>query len=210
MAALSDVLVDFGARPFAAPRPAASPPSAPAGGAPSAPLQPPLDIEALLAAERAAAEAALAERLSREHEEALAAEREHHAGEMEALAARLGTEAADMIARRFGEAEARLTELATSAIARILAGLVSDEVRRLSIERLGAAIREALEDGEAVRVRVFGPQSLFSALAERLGDTARQLHHVEAPGLDVVVDIDGELFETRLSDWSSMLAEALS
>jgi hypothetical protein len=208
MAALSDVLVDFGARPRA--RAAASPPAPPAGATCANPPQPDLDINALVAAERAAAEAALSDRLARAHEEALAAERERHAREIDALSAHFGTEAADMLARRFAEAEARLTELATSAAARILAGLVSDEVRRLSIERLGAAIREALEDGDAVRVRVFGPQSLFSALAGRLGDRARQLHHVEAPGLDIVIDIDGELFETRLSDWSAMLAEALS
>ena len=106
--------------------------------------------------------------------------------------------------------EDALHKLTTAVAGRILGGLVSDDVRRRSLDGLAGTIREAVGDAEAVRIRVSGPQSLFAALAERLGETARLLHHVEAPGIDLAIDIDGELFETRLSDWSAMLAEALA
>jgi hypothetical protein len=57
---------------------------------------------------------------------------------------------------------------------------------------------------------VRGPQSLFETLSAALGDHAGEFSYVEAPGFDLAVTIDGNLFETRLSEWSAALADILA
>jgi hypothetical protein len=47
-------------------------------------------------------------------------------------------------------------------------------------------------------------------LQQALGDRAGSFDFVEAPGLDLTVSIDGNLFETRLSEWSGAVQEILS
>lgn len=67
-----------------------------------------------------------------------------------------------------------------------------------------------MHDREAVRIQVRGPQSLFEPLRTALGERAGNLQFIETPGFDLTVSIDGNLFETRLSEWSSALSGALS
>ncbi|PSJ60696.1 hypothetical protein [Pseudaminobacter soli (ex Li et al. 2025)] len=208
--ALSDLLQDFGKHP---PR---------AGEATSASAlrhniidsfiepDPAPDQAEIIAEEVARAEAALAERLEQEHAEALNAEREHHAAEMDALARRLGEEAAATMSARLAEMEERISELTTTATARIVSGILSDTVLSRSLESLARSIREATADREAVRIKVSSPLSLFEALAEALPERAASFDHIEAPGFDLTVAIDEDIFETRLSEWSATLSEILS
>lgn len=167
------------------------------------------DIPALIAAAVALAETDLAARLQAEFDAALEAERLHHAGALEAMAARLGAETGAAIGARLGEAEARLVELTTDAAARVIAGLVTDDIRDRSIAALAAAIATTLVDREAVRIKVSGPQLMFEALAKALGDRADSLDYTETTSFDLSVAIDDNLFETRLGEWSAALSETL-
>jgi hypothetical protein len=209
--ALFDVLTDFGKRPqhTAAPPTAAGPGHVEPAGL-SAPAAPALDLSEIIAAEVARAETALEQRLALAHRTALEAERQAHAAEIEALMRRFGEEAGHIVTTRFDEMEARLAELATSAAARILSGLLSAELAKRSLESLARSIRTAVGDTEAVRIQVRGPQSLFEALQAALGDRAGSFDYVETPDLDLTVSIDGNLFETRLSEWSDAIQEVLS
>ncbi len=210
--ALFDVLTDFGRQ---LPRSGTSQPSAEQRqdapkAAFSAPAAPPPDLSEIIAAEVARAELALQERLSLAHEAALEAERQAHAAEVETLMRRFGEEAGGTITARIAEMESRLGDLATSAAARILGGFLSEELAKRSLDALVRSIRAATGDAEAVRIQVRGPQSLFVALQAALGDRAGSFDYVEAPGLDLTVSIDGNLFETRLSEWSGAMQEILS
>lgn len=167
-------------------------------------------IEHLLAEERARTEAETTQRLEREYQDALAAQREAHAEEMQEVLARSGADAAERMLQRLGGMEERIADLAGSVIARILGGMLGDDIRQRSIDALAEIIRQAMKDDEAIRIRITGPQFLFATLAEKLGDWSLHLEHIEAPGLDLTVDIDEKLFETRFSEWSSSLVEALS
>lgn len=164
----------------------------------------------IIAAEVERAELMLAERLENEHAAALEAERQHHASEIETLTRRLGEEAAVAIKTHMAELEERVTELTTTATARIVSGILSEELLKRSLESLVHSIREATADREAVRIKVSGPLSLFEALAEALPELAANLDHVEGPAFDLVVAIDEDVFETRLSEWSALLSEILS
>lgn len=203
IAALFERLTDFAPH---APRDAE--PARPAGAAYPKPV-PDLDVPALVAAAVAEAEAALAARLAQEHQAALEAERQRHAAELASLGARLGSDAGAVITAGIGDMEARLVHLTTDAAARVIAGLVSDDIRGRSIDALAAAILAALADRDAVRIKVSGPQFMFDALAAALGDRAEAVDFTEAAGFDLSAAIDDSLFETRLGEWSAALSETL-
>jgi hypothetical protein len=191
-------------------------PLAPQGNEPEAPVAAPYpkavpdpDIAAIVAEAVAQAEADLTARLTEEHEAALEAERQRQAEEIAELGARFGADAGAVIATRIAEMETRVVHLATDAAARVVATLVSDDIRSRSIDALSTAILAACADREAVRIKVSGPQFLFDALAAAIGERIDNVDFVEAVGFDLSVSIDDNLFETRLGEWSSALSETL-
>jgi hypothetical protein len=200
--ALADMLADFAQR-------------APAGAArtermPGRQDAPAIDIDALLAEERARAEQQASERLAAGNEAALAAERERHAAEIAEINRRHGEESGVRLEAGLREIEARVAETVTGAVARILGPIVSDEVLKRSIAELASAIGEALEDADAVTIRVSGPPSLFSALALNMGEKSKYLRHRETDGADLTVEVNGSLMETRLAEWQAAVHEALA
>ncbi|HVW56146.1 MAG TPA: hypothetical protein VHC00_10730 [Rhizobiaceae bacterium] len=209
--ALADMLMDFGQterrRSRATETRAAAPDSA-AGINPEPPVR--MDIDALLADERGKAEAEVTARLEERFQEILALEREVHAREIEEMLTAAGKEAAGRMLERLCGMEERLVALTSAATARILGSVVSDDVRQRGIEELARTIRQAASDDETIRIRVKSPQTLFAALAEHLGDWAVHLEHAESSGMDITVDINETVFETRFAEWSASLMEALS
>jgi len=217
---LADALKDFGAGPsgsagaFAAGAMAEAAETAAIVDFPpmamAMPEPEPVDVDALVAEAVAAAEQALAERLAREHDEALRAEKELHAEEVARLQQRFAEEASAKIDAGFAEMEARLAESTGMVASRILGAIVSEDLRDRSIGRLAGLIREALRDGEAVRIRVHGNLPLFEALKQQLPGHAGQFDFMESPDFDLSVTIDESIYETRLAEWSAALAEILA
>lgn len=202
-ASLFDLLPDFGAH-LARPGPSAAAPQ-PAGKA-----EPRIDVDALVAEAVAAAETALAARLEADHEAALAAQRQADAEATAAFMASLGQDMGDAVAAGISAMETRLGAAMEETVARILGGVLGDDLRARSIEALARAIAEAVGDAEAVSVRISGPLSLFEPLRAALGPRADQLRFTEAPGFDLTASIDEAVFETRLSEWSAALSQVLS
>ncbi|UDL88551.1 hypothetical protein LGH82_26010 [Mesorhizobium sp. PAMC28654] len=205
-AALFDLLPDFGARAqhSAQPRATVEHDNKPDAPAPQA------DIGALIAEAVALAEAELAERLSAAHKAELDAERQANADEAKAFLEGIGDDVGKTVALRIDMMETRVTELVAATVARVIGGIVSDNLQKRSLEALTRSIHEAVGDSEAVRVGVRGPLSLFETLRTALGPRAANLDFVEAPGFDLTVTIDEAVFETRMAEWSATLSEALS
>lgn len=202
--ALFDALPDFGDRPA----PAAA---MPARRIEQAPVSPPvLDTAEIVRAEVARAEAALEARLALAHEAELEAMRKEHAATVETLMHRFGEDAASAISARMGEMERTLADETQQTVARILGSVLSDELARRSVQSLAVTIRAALGDGETGRLRVHAPQSLLEALRIALGGRAGRVDYAESAGFDLTLSIDGSLYETRLAEWSTTLAEILS
>jgi hypothetical protein len=164
----------------------------------------------LIAEEVAKAEAALTERLSAIYEATLQAERDNHAAERDELSRNLGSEAAALIEARLAAMDEQLLAVTTTAVARILGALLTDEIRKRAIDVLSAKIREALRESEAVKIRVLGPQSLWEALSTALGGYSGNIEFTERASFDLTVSIDSSLYETRLSEWSAELAGVLA
>lgn len=205
-AALFDLLPDFGARPPRRPLPLAAvePEQVPEPQAPGA------DITILIAEAVAEAEAALEARLSAEHHAAMEAQRLASEDASHALLAGLGNDVGAAIARRIDVLESRVTDLVAATVARIVGGVLSDDLQKRSLDALARALREATGDSEAMRIVVRGPSSLFETLREALGSRAANLDFVEAASLDLTVTIDETVFETRIAEWSATLSEVLS
>jgi len=205
-AALFDLLPDFATRTQRAgqPRATADPHHKPETPEPQA------DIGTLIAEAVAQAEAALEARLSIVHEAALEVERQANAEEARVFLEGIGDDVGKAVSLRIDAMEARVTGLVAATVARMIGGIVSDDLQKRSIEALAGAIREAVGDAEAVRIAVRGPLSLFEILKTSLGPRAANLDFVETPGFDLTVVIDEAVFETRMAEWSTTLSEILA
>lgn len=217
--ALANALKDFGARPSASVDSLIAPmgfpelpelPDLAEPEQPDFPLPEPIDTDALIAEAVEKAESALRERLTAEHDAALKAERERHARDITELQAQLADEASAKIATAIADMEHKVVELTSAVAARILSSVMTDDLSRRSLDRLAEFIREALTDDEALRIRVRGSQSLYDALKTKLPAYAEQFDFAETPSFDLSVTIDDSVFETRLAEWSAVLAEVLS
>lgn len=201
--ALADVLPDFGASPRAVRPPVRAETRA------VAPASPQPDLGTLIAEAVAAAEAALEAKLTQAHEAALAERRAAHAAEIEQLMQQFGRDAGTTVADRMAAAEQELTNLVTGSVARLVSHLLGEDLLKRSITALADTVNGALRDREGVRVRVSGPPGMFESFKAALSESEIDIEFREAPGFDLTVDIDGTLFETRLSQWASALTEVL-
>lgn len=212
--ALADFLEDFGLRGAPAPQvvPFAFPEADPAGDFPAIELAQPMpaedDVEERIREAVDRAEADLTERLTAHYEAMLAAERERHAGELEALGREAGQTLAARIPAEFAAVQETATGLVTSVVSRILAPLLAEDVARRSVAALADALHAALNDAEGVRVRIAGSPVLYEALCAAAGDKADFFDFTESASVDLSVRIDESLFETRVSEWSTAMEKA--
>lgn len=203
-AALFDLLPDFGPR---SPRAASA---EPAQRAPMPEPEPAPDMGSLIAEAVAQAEALVEQRLAATHEAELTAEREARQVEVDALQRAFGGEAGAAIAARIDAMQATVVALVSDQVARVLGGLLSEDLNQRSLAALARAVNAAATDSDAVHIRVSGPASLYETLKAALGARAENLDFTEASGFDLTVTIDDTIFETRVAEWSAALSELLS
>jgi hypothetical protein len=206
-AAVFDLLPDFGTPPEGVRPPATH--ATPADDAAN-PLKPQADIGTLIAEAVAEAETALAVRLEQEHRTQLEAERRACAEEKAAFLEMIGGDVGQAVAVRMSQVETTLGELAGATVARVLGGMLSDDLQRRSLQALAGTIANATKNAGAVRIRVSGPTQMFESLSAALGELASNLDFTDAPGLDLTVAVDDVVFETHMAEWSQALSEILA
>lgn len=207
--ALVDLLQDFGA--VRRSQPVASEPTPPS----RAEVQELEDRTRAAERERIAeavaqAQAELAERLAQQHAEELEALRKDHAAEIERQRSELGEGAGRLVSERLGRLQDEVVDMTSAVVARILGGTLSEHLQQAAIAELARSIVSAINDREAVRVRVRGPQSLYETLRPGLGKFADRVEFSESDGFDLNASVDNTLFETRMAEWSAALAEVLA
>lgn len=208
--ALADALTDFGSgqvlpqrrkADFTAAGTAVQQPAA------SVPEPEPTVSRKELEAGIAEAEAKAEERVRLEYEALLAGERGKHEAETQLLKTQLGEEAAVLIGARFEALEQQVVSLTSSVAARILGVALTEDLQHRSIDELARIVSQALADGEAVNVRVRGTPLMCEALRGKIGDNANRVTFADGPDMDLTVQLDETLLETRLAEWSDALAE---
>ncbi|MDF1610105.1 hypothetical protein PZ897_18135 [Hoeflea sp. YIM 152468] len=171
---------------------------------------PSLDIESIRAEARAEGEAEARAELTRQFEAEHLAIEDLHAAELVALREELETLAAKTIPDIICARNAQIAEQIASDVEAVLAPLVDQTVRKNLLDVLSGEIRKALALETAEKIHVRGPAELVAALGELVeGDPARLVVH-ETDGFDIEVDVDNTRFSSRLSEWSRVLAEALT
>lgn len=205
---LSDALLDFGAaalapRPDKLPRPMPAP--EPRGSATS-------DAEWQARLDRVVAdtEARVAASLKERHEAEIEKLAEAHRAEVQTLMQDFASTMGATMSTRLKELEDRVVELTATSAARLLSGVLSDDLGRKSVQRMVKVIRSALEDSDALEIVVRGPVSLYEPLRAAMGASSERMRFVEAPGADLSVSIDETVYETRLAEWSGALSEVIA
>lgn len=205
-ASLSDLLPDFGTPAHhgdAAPHSYVEP-------SPFVDAPPAIDVDKLIAMAVAKAEDALEAKLTAAFTEQLESERHTATEQAKALTEKLGDDIGKAITQRAEQLEHRLHDLMGDTIARIIGGVLSDELQKRSLVALEKVIRDTVADSEAVRISVRGPLSLYEPLKTALGKRASSLDFVEATALDLTLVVNDTVVETRMSEWSTALSEVLS
>jgi hypothetical protein len=216
-----------------APEPAAAPPVQAAPRPVTEPRVPLRELEAeraARAADRDAHEATLASAVERARAEAfeegraagrqegeaelafrLDDQRALHAEALEAERGRWTAEQGDRLADLMILQVAILEEAVKASIANVLRPLALDVRQRQTLDEIAGTVKTIALDGSAYRIAASGPADLLAALEIKLGDDARLLSFTpDETKIDIRIDADATVIESRLSSWRSALDEALS
>ncbi len=104
-----------------------------------------------------------------------------------------------------------LAEAISNQTSVALAPLLEKALVSKAVADLAVLVRAAIVEGDIAVVTVHGPASLHEQLTEALDDGTRSsIRHVEAPDLDITVDLGEAALVTRMSAWSARLKEVLA
>ena len=98
-----------------------------------------------------------------------------------------------------------------ASLSSVLKPIALDARRRQTVLELADAVHMLIGDGQALSIRVSGPADLLEALEEALGK--RKAFIVCEPDPDMVevrIECDQTVVETRLMGWRTALEEALA
>lgn len=199
----------------AAPAPviAEAPPAAPLSGIaafapPSA--RPAEDREALIAAAEARGrEAGRAEALA---EADARVEGERAAFEERLARARRdwaedeGAALAGQLAAAFAGLDATLSE----RVARLLAPVLNEALRRQAVEALSQAVTRLLAEPQPAAISITGPEDLIAALSFRLSGLSAAVAFTASDATEVTVSAGETVIETELSAWGRLIAAAVA
>ncbi|WP_342151286.1 hypothetical protein [Methylorubrum sp. SB2] len=182
---------------------------APVGLAP-APVRPAEDRAALIAAAEARGhEAGRAEALA-EAEERLAQERAAFetrlADARRTWAETEGTVLAGQLASAFAGLDAALSE----RVARLLAPVLNQALRRQAVEALSHAVTRLLAEPQPAAISITGPEDLIAALSGRLSGLSAAVAFTAADVTEVTVSAGETVIETELSAWGRLIADAVA
>jgi hypothetical protein len=172
-------------------------------------VEEPVDVEAERAEAYAKGHDAASEELSQRFEEERQALLTAHAEEMAALREKYETEAAAVIATGLENIAGLMAQAVSDQTARILSPLLDEALVAKAISDMADIIRSAALEGDVGTLTVRGPLHLFEKLKTALGEPTPLLRHIEAPDLDIAVDIGETALVTRMSAWLASLKKVL-
>jgi hypothetical protein len=159
------------------------------------------------AAAEAEHEAALAEAVSAERERADAA----HAAALDAARAEWAAAEGERLAGLFDERLDRIEAVVRTSLSSVLRPIALGARRRQTVMELAGAVRTLTLDGKAMNVRASGPADLLEALAAQLGNGGAMVSFTpDENSVEVRIECDQTVIESRLAGWRKALEEALA
>lgn len=172
-------------------------------------VEEPVDLEAERAEAYAKGHDAASEELQQRFEEERQALLAAHAEELAALREKYENEAAATIATGLQDIAGLTAQAVSDQTARILSPLIDEALVAKAISDMADIIRGAMLEGDVGTLTVRGPVHLFEKLKTALGEPTALLRHIEAPDLDIAVDIGETALVTRMSAWLASLKKVL-
>jgi hypothetical protein len=189
-------------------------------GEPEADPEPEVDHEAMLAEARAAGEAEGRAAMRAEMEAAFAAERAvlaaRSAAEREAAIAQARADWAasegEKLARLLSAQADRIGLVIRESFGAVLKPLARGARERQTVAEIVETVSLLSGDGKALAMRASGPRDLLDALRKALPPRQAALIAFvdEAGAVELRLQADATVIETRLTDWRSALNEALA
>lgn len=171
--------------------------------------EPAVDLDAERRAAYAEGHEAATAELSERHAAEMAALAESHAQAVAALSGRYETELAAMIAGRVAAMTEEVSRSVSDAVAQVLLPFLGELVARRAAEDLAVLLKGAIEEGDAGRIRLRGPETAFRRLAGLMGEKAALLDFEESAGMDLTAEIGTAVLMTRLSAFAAGLEKVM-
>jgi hypothetical protein len=172
-------------------------------------VEEPIDIEAERTEAYAKGHEAASEELQQRFDEERQALLAAHAQEIAALHEKYETEVATTISMGLQDIAGLTAQAVSDQTARILSPLLDEALVAKAISDMADIIRGAMLEGDVGTLTVRGPVHLFEKLKTALGAPTQLLRHIEAPDLDIAVDIGETALVTRMSAWLAGLKKVL-
>ncbi len=93
-------------------------------------------------------------------------------------------------------------------VARLLLPLIGEQLTQRSINEIRDLVRRLLTESPEAHLRISGPRDLVEAMREALGENGLHASVQESDTLELRVEIDQVVVESRVSKWIERLQEA--
>ncbi len=177
---------------------------------PPAPAAPRVDVEAERREAFEEGRLQAEKELGAAHTAAIVELEERHAAEMEALKTRCENEIAAMIFDRFSDMGSQLADLYGGQVARALMPVLEASLVEKAVAGLGRLVSQTIAHGEACKITVKGPTTLFEALKTHLTDETLIFRHIETADIDLSVEFGDSILVTRMAAWADTVRKVLA
>ena len=174
------------------------------------PAEPPVDIAAERAEAFADGRAEAEAELHARHRADIAALKEAHKAELDALKARYELDYSRDLARRFSTLTGEVADLVAAQAAAVLAPVMNEALTTGAVADLARMIAAGLQGDESIAITVKGPASLFQQLQSHFADDAPVFRHVEMQDVDLTVEFGETVLVTRMAAWADTVRKVLA
>lgn len=94
-------------------------------------------------------------------------------------------------------------------VARLLLPVIEAELTRKSVQEMRDVVRQLLTDSPESHLRISGPRELTEAMRMALGENGLHATILEAEDLELRVEVDQVVVESRVSKWIESLREVV-
>lgn len=126
--------------------------------------------------------------------------------ERERLLAAHRAQLAEKIEAGVADAGDRLVRIVGDTVAAVLEPILTETLARRSVDALCERLRAIARPGAGLRLRLTGSRALFDTLAARLSARDWVFDFTEGDDVDLSIEIDSTIIETRLGAWAALIA----
>jgi hypothetical protein len=94
-------------------------------------------------------------------------------------------------------------------VARLLLPVIETQLTRKSVEEMRDLVRRLLTDAPDAHLRISGPRNLTEAMRDALGENGLHATILESESLELRIEVDQVVVESRVTKWIERLREVL-